>query len=338
MKVLVLGATGQLGSNLVRALLARGDHVRALLRPIQAHQQALHHRTLKGLEIERAIGDLNDPGSLTEACRGVQVVFQAASYYPTQTIPADKATAQALRETGNLLEAVRRTSVERLVFTSTLTTIGFPKTPGKLADETCPFNTSYPDNPYLIAKVAMEDEVLKAARAGLRAVVVNPTAFFGPYDSKPTSGTQILMIAKRLMPGYIQGPVNAIDVRDVAAGLIRAAERGRVGERYILGNWNTTQKELNKLIARVAGVMAPLVPVPFALARYGSKLGDWAFRTVLRKPAPVPGFFVEMLRHMQQYDCSKAILELDYPRNPVEHAIRDALAWFRANGYLAPAK
>ena len=167
---------------------------------------------------------------------------------------------------------------------------------------------------------------------------MNPTAFFGPYDSKPTSGTQILMIARRLMPAYIQGPVNVIDVRDVAVGLIRAAERGRVGERYILGNWNTTQKELNKLIARVAGVMAPLVPVPFALARYGSKLGDWAFRTVLRKPAPVPGFFVEMLRHMQQYDCSKAVRELDYPRNPVEHAIRDALAWFRANGYLAPAK
>lgn len=334
MKVLVLGASGFLGSNLVRALLAKGNEVRAFLRPIQEHQQALHHRTLKGLEIERAIGDLNDPGSLTEACRGVQVVYQAASYYPTQTIPADKATAQALRETGNLLEAVRRTSVERLVFTSTLTTIGFPKAPGKLADETCPFNTSYPDNPYLIAKVAMEDEVLKASRAGLPAVVVNPTAFFGPFDSKPTSGTQILMIARRLMPAYIQGPVNVIDVRDVAVGLIRAAERGRVGERYILGNWNTTQKELNELIARVAGVPAPFFSVPFALARYGSKVGDWVFRTVLRKPAPVPGFFVEMLRHMQQYDCSKAIGELELPQNSVEQAISDALAWFRQNGYL----
>lgn len=334
MKALVIGATGQLGSNLVRALLAKGDEVRAFLRPIQAHQQALHHRTLKGLDIERVKGDLNDLSSLIEACQGVQVVYQAASYYPAQTIPADKATAQALRETGNLLEAVRRTSVERLVFTSTLTTIGFPKTPGKLADETCPFNTSYPDNPYLIAKVAMEDEVLTATRTGLPAVVVNPTAFFGPFDSKPTSGTQILMIARRLMPAYIQGPVNVIDVRDVAVGLIRAAERGRVGERYILGNWNTTQKELNELIARVAGVPAHFFPVPFALARYGSKVGDWVFRTVLRKPAPVPGFFVEMLRHMQQYDCSKAIRELDLPQNSVEQAISDALAWFRQNGYL----
>jgi len=180
----------------------------------------------------------------------------------------------------------------------------------------------------------MEKTVLEAARDGLPAVVVNPTAFFGPYDSKPTSGTQILMIARRQMPAYVQGLVNVIDVRDVAAGLIKAAERGRVGERYILGNWNTTQKELNELIARIAGVMAPMVAVPFALARYGSKLGDWAFRTILRRHAPVPGFFVEMLKHMQQYDCSKAIRELDYPRNPVEPAIRDALVWFRENGYL----
>jgi dihydroflavonol-4-reductase len=334
MKVLVIGATGQLGSNLVRALLARGDHVRALLRPIQAHQQALHHLTIKGLDIERVTGDLNDPSSLAEACQGVQVVYQAASYYPARTIPAANAVAQALTETGNLLEAVRSKSVERLVFTSTLTTIGFPKDPTKLADETCPFASRYPNNPYLMSKAAMEREVLDAAKRGLPAVVVNPTAFFGPYDSKPTSGTQILMIARRLMPAYVQGPVNVIDVRDVAVGMIRAAERGRVGERYILGNWNTMQKELNELIAKVAGVMAPLAPVPYEMARLGSKLGDWAFRTVLRRPAPVPGFFVEMLRHMQQYDCSKAIRELDYPRNPVENAIRDALNWFKANGCL----
>src|SRR5207249_12259397 len=167
-------------------------------------------------------------------------------------IPVETATAQALAETKNLLEAVRRASVERLVFTSTLTTIGFPTDPGRLADETCPFVSLYPDNPYLMSKVAMEKTVLEAARDGLPAVVVNPTAFFGPYDSKPNSGTQILMIARRQMPAYVQGLINVIDVRDVAAGLIKAAERGRVGERYILGNWNTTQKELNELIARMA--------------------------------------------------------------------------------------
>ncbi len=328
MKVLVLGAAGFLGSNLVRALMAKGDEVRALVRPTS------NLLALKGLDIERVQGELADADSLGRACDGVGVVYQTASYYPPYTIPAAVAAAQAIAETKNLIAAVRRASVERLVFTSTLTTIGFPSDPMKLATEECPFTTLFTDNPYLMAKAAMEKTVLDAAREGLPAVVVNPTAFYGPYDSKPTSGTQILMIVKHLMPGYVQGPVNAIDVRDVTAGMIRAAERGRVGERYILGNWNTTQKELNALIARVAGVMAPMLPVPFALARYGSKLGDWAFRTIVRRPAPVPSFFVEMLKHMQQYDCSKAIRELDYPRSPVETAIRDALIWFRANGYL----
>ncbi len=332
MKVLVLGATGQLGANLVRALLAKGDQVRAFVRPTS------NPIALEGLELERVTGDLGDAASLARACDGVQVVYHTAGYYPPYTIPVDTATAQALAETRNLLTAVRRPSVQRLVFTSTLTTIGFPQEGTRFANEDCPFRPLFPHNPYLMSKAAMEKAVLDAAKGGLPAVVVNPTAFYGPYDSKPTSGTQILMIARRLMPAYIQAPVNAIDVRDVAVGMIKAAERGRTGERYILGNWNTTQKELNALIARVAGVMAPMVPVPFSLARYGSKLGEWAFRTILRRPAPVPGFFVEMLKHMQQYDCSKAIRELEYPRNPVESAIRDALAWFRTNGYLAPAK
>ena len=333
MKVLVLGGTGQLGSNLVRELLDLGHEVRVLIR---ATSQA---RTLEGLTLDRVEGDLNDAASLARACDGAQVVYHAAAYYPRYTIPVAAATSQALAETKNVLDAMRGASVGRLVFASTLTTIGFPREPDRLADETCPFTTRFTDNPYLMAKAAMEDAILDAAKGkdGLPAVVVNPTEFFGPYDSKPTSGTLIIMIAKRMMPGYIDGPINVIDVRDVAAGMIRAAERGRVGERYILGNWNTTQKEVNALIAKVAGVSAPFLPAPFSVARFGSKLGDWAFRTILKRPAPVPGFFVEALKHMQQYDCSKAIRELDYPRNPVENAVRDAVTWFRQNGYLGPA-
>ena len=333
MKVLVLGATGFLGSNLVRALLAKGDHVRVVIRPDRSVRRV---DTLGSLDLERMAGDLNDADSLTRACRDVRVVYQTASYYPSSTIPVRVAVLQALAETNNLLAAVRNESrtVERLVFTSSLTTIGFPPDRTTLANEACPFVSLYPDNPYLMSKAAMEAAVLDASRAGVPAVVVNPTVCFGPYDSKPSSGMQIVMIAKRLMPAYVQGPMNVIDVRDVAIGLIKAAEHGRVGERYILGNWNTTQKELNTLIARMAGVPAPMIPVPFSLARYGSKFGDWAFRTLLRKPAPVPGFFVEMLDHMQQYDCSKAGRELEYPRNPIEPAVRDALSWFRSNGYL----
>ncbi|MEC4673851.1 MAG: epimerase, partial [Nitrospirota bacterium] len=119
----------------------------------------------------------------------------------------------------------------------------------------------------------------------------------------------------------------------VAGALIKAAERRRVGERYIIGNWNTTQHDLNTLIAKVAGVMAPVIPVPFLVAQQGSKLGEWATKTILRKPPFVPAFVVEMLKQMQQYDCSKGLRELRYPPSSVETAIRDALARFTQNGY-----
>jgi dihydroflavonol-4-reductase len=333
MKALVIGAAGFLGSNLVRALLARGDEVRAMVRPRSTA------RTLARLDVERIDGDLNDAGSLERACRGVRVVFQTASYYPSHTVPVKIAIAQALSETRTLLGALRQADVDRLVFTSTLTTIGFPpkdpEGPARLPNEQDLFVPVFPDNPYLMAKAMMEQEILQqAAGKGLPAVIVNPTVFYGPYDSKPTSGTQILMIARRRMPAYVQGPVNVIDVRDVADGMISAAERGRTGERYILGNWNTTQKELNAMIARVVGASAPILPIPFPVARYGSKVGDWMFRTTFRRPAPVPGFFVEMLRHMQQYDCSKAAGELGPASRPVDRAIADAASWFRENGYL----
>jgi dihydroflavonol-4-reductase len=329
-KVLVLGATGLLGSNLVRALLARGDEVRALIRASNPAS------TLSGLAFERVNGDLNNAAAVARACRGVTVVYHAAGYYPPQTIPADAAVSVAMRQTRHMITALgnARPSIRKLVFVSSLTTIGPPHVPGSLADETCEFQTMYSDNPYLMAKQAMERAILDAAARGLPAVVVNPTCFYGPYDSKPTSGTQILMIAKRMMPAYVQGQTNVIDVRDVAVAMIKAADAGRVGERYIIGNWNTTHQEVNELIARVAGVMPPLARVPFSVARLGSKVGEWGFQTMLRRPAPVPSFFVEMLTHMQHYDCSKAVRELAYPRNPIEPAIQDALQWFRTNGYL----
>lgn len=331
MKVLVLGATGQLGSNLIRALLDRGEDVRAFIRPSSAAT------TLTGLDIERVSGDLNDAASIAQACRGVSVVYHAAGYYPTGSVAVDHSVMQATRQTEHLIRAVTRgtrTSVQKVVYASSLTTIGPPRTPGGLADETCTFETMYSDNPYLMAKHAMECAFIDATSRGMPTVVVNPTVFYGPYDSKPTSGTQILLIAKRMMPLYVQGPTNVIDVRDVVVGMINAAQKGRIGERYILGNWNTTHQEMNEVIARLAGVMPPLFPVPLALARLGLQVSEWTFQTLLRRPEPIPRFYVEMLPHMGHYDCAKAIRELDCPRTPIERAIQDALEWFRANHYL----
>ena len=328
MNALVLGATGHLGNNVVRALLTKGDHVRALVRPHTRLQ------TLIGLDIQSVVGDLNDVDSLVTACEGIQVVYHCAGYYPSHTIPVHAATAQGLKEIRHVLDAAKRTSIDRMVYASTLTTIGFPRDPDIMANENHQFASGYPDNPYLMSKAAMERLVMEEARNGFPAVVVNPTVFFGPYDSKPTGGTHIVMIARGLLPGYVDGLVNVIDVRDVAVGMIRAAERGRIGERYILGNWNTTQKTLNDLIAKVAEVRGPLFPMPFHLIRYGSKAGEWALRNIFGTLPPLPSFFIEVIRHMQHYDCSKAIQSLDYPRGSIETAIRDALTWFRDNHYL----
>ena len=331
MKALVVGASGQLGANLVRALLNKGHQVRVFTRPTSKTF------TLKGLDLESVTGDLADHDSLKRACKGIQIVYQTASYYPPESIPVAIAKQQALTETQNLLQAVAQTSIERLIFTSSLTTVGFPKVPGQLANEDCAFSTKYTGNPYLVAKAAMEDYVLEEGRKGLPAVVVIPPVFFGPYDKRPTSGAQILMIAKGQMPAYIQGPVNVIDVRDVAEAMIRAAEVGEPGERYIIGNWNTTQRELNQLIAKVVGRRPPLFAVPFTMAHVGSKVGEWAFRTILHKPPPVPSFFVEVINHLQHYDCAKARQALNYPTSSVEAAIRDAVAWFRGNGLAGGA-
>ncbi len=328
MKALVLGGTGQLGANLVRTLLGQGHQVRVLYR---SRNSTI---TLEGLDIEWVPGDLNVGESLRQACEGIEVVYHAAGYYPQETIPVDVAMGQALKETTMVLEAVRSARVQRLVYASTLTTVGLSKKTGYPANEDCQFSTRFTKNPYLMAKAAMEEKMLDAAKQGIPVVVVIPTQFFGPYDKRPTSGTQILMVAKRQMPLYLQGRVNCIDVRDVAVAMIRAAERGRVGERYVIGNWNGTQKELNDLIAHVTEVAPPMFPVPFWLARRGAKVGEWAWRNLLRRPPFLPAFFLEVMAHMQHYDCSKGLRELEYPQRSVMQALEDAVAWFEAHGYL----
>ncbi len=327
MKALVLGAPGLLGSNLVRALLQKGYSVRAFRR------RGKNSPTLEGLPIEMAEGDFTDKGSLLQALEGCDYLFHAGPYFPLRTLPVDEAISRGLADVKTVMVAAEEKGIRRIVYTSTLFQIGPPRVAGELADETCPFETSFRRNPYLMAKQAMEEEVKRRADRGLPVVIVNPTAFFGPYDSRPTSGTQILMIARGQMPAYVEGPLNVIDVRDVAVGEVLALERGRVGERYILGNSNTTQGELNALIARWALVSPPRLKVPWGLARFGARMGEKAMSLLHRDP-PIPSFFVEALYHFQHYNCTKAIQELGLPQNPVEGAIRDALTWFREHRYL----
>ncbi len=215
-------------------------------------------------------------------------------------ISGEAAKAQALNETNNVLEAVRQCSVSRLIFTSTLTTIGFPAESGQLADETCPFSTTFPNNPYLAAKIAMEEAMLQASRNGVPAVVLNPTAFFGPFDSKPTSGTQIIMIVKRQMPGYINGPTNVMDVRDVAIAHINEC-CGTGSDRRAL--YCRQLEHLSKSSQRThrQGRGRPGPESPRSIFRgsfWFNTRGLGVSNSSPPKP-PIPGFFVEVFKHFQ---------------------------------------
>ncbi len=328
MRVLVLGATGFLGANVIRALLEKRYDVRAFHRPNSVTLG------IDGLPGETALGDFDDRDSLLKAMQGCEAVIHAGAYYPTGPIPVNRAIQRGVSQLRSVMESALQSGVHRLVYGSSLTTIG-PPTHGDLADERCSFQTRYSRNPYLMSKAAMEEEVRQYVQhRKLPAVIAVPTVLIGPYDVKPSSGKQILLIAKRRLPFYIEGKMNLVDVRDVARGMVDLLERGRIGERYILGGVNTTGKEFNRQVARQAGVRPPLLPMPFFISHWGSKAGDILFAKLLRRDPPVPGFFVEVLREMHHYDITKARKELGYKPGPIEPAIRDALQWFRTHHYL----
>lgn len=331
MKALVLGSTGFLGANLIRALLEKRYDIRAFHRPTSSTLG------IDGLPGETALGDFNDRDSLLKAMQGCEVVFHAGAYYPNGPVPVKKAIERGVTQLRSVMEAALHAGVHRLIYGSSLTTIG-PPSSGDLADERCPFQTPYVDNPYLMSKAAMEEEVRRYVKErGLPAVIGIPTVLVGPYDVKPSSGKQILLIARRRLPFYIEGKTNVVDVRDAARGMVLLMERGRIGERYILGGVNTTQREFNREVAAAAGVLPPLLPLPFALSRWGSKGGDFLFSTLFRHDPPVPSFFVEVLREIRHYDITKARTEIGYQPGPIEPAIRDALQWFRTHHYYRSA-
>lgn len=328
MKALVLGSTGFLGANLIRALLDKRYDVRAFHRPDSATLG------IDGLPGETALGDFDDRDSLLKAMAGCEAVFHAGAYYPTGPISAKKAVQRGVTQLRSVMEAALQAGVRRLIFGSSLTTIGPPAT-GGLADERCSFRTRYPDNPYLMSKAAMEEEVRRYVRdRGLPAVIAVPTVLIGPYDVKPTSGKQILLIARKMLPFYIEGKTNVVDVRDAARGMVQLLERGRIGERYLLGGVNTMQSEFNREVAKIAGVRPPLLPLPFTLSHWGSKGGDFLFSKLLRHDPPVPSFFLELLQELRHYDLTKARTEVGYKPGPIEPAIRDTLQWFRTHHYL----
>jgi len=317
----ILGATDFIGGHIARAALARGWQVRGLRRRPDAVG------AIGDLEIEWVSGDLVDPASLVAAMRACPLVFHAAGYYPHRARDVWETVRHGVTGMRNVLAAAAAARVKRLVYTSALTTVGPPSDPGRLASEDDLYTPGSVPLPYFEAKWAMEMEAMRATAQGLPVVVVLPTLVLGPGDVKPTTGKLLLMAARGRIPGYVEGRINVVDRRDVAAAHVAAAERGRPGRRYVLGGHNLTFREMQSIIVEAAGRKPPRFKLPLwliqAVAKAGGRLG-------------VPGtHHLRAIHHWQPLDTTRAREELGLPEPiPFEQTCHDALDWFREHGYL----
>ena len=328
MKTLVTGATGFLGSHVARQLAGSGEQVRVLVRPTSDTQ------AIEGFDTERFIGDLRDVSSLERALAGVTRVFHVAADYRLWARNPQEIFESNVTGTRNLLEAARRAGVERFVYTSTVATIAVPRE-GRLPDESTQSSVDEMIGHYKRSKFEAEQCAMRAAESGLPVVIVNPTTPVGPGDWKPTpTGKIIVDFLNGRMPGYVDTGLNFVPVEDCATGHLLAAERGRVGERYILGGRNLTLKEVLDMLAAISGLRAPRWKFPHALA-YVAACVDTVVSGALGREPRIPLEGVRMARHKMFVDTSKATNELGFSHGPIEGALERTVRWYETHGYVA---
>jgi dihydroflavonol-4-reductase len=326
-KALVTGATGFIGAAVARCLVSRGVAVRVLMRPDS------DLTNLEGLDAERVAGDLRDPASLRPAIAGCQQLYHVAAHYALWA--PDPQIFYDINVTGtrHLMEAAGAAGVDRIVYTSTIGAIGLPPT-GGLGTEETPVSIHQMSGHYKRSKFQAEQEVLRLAQGGLPVVIVNPSAPVGARDVKPTPTGQIIVdFMKRRMKAYIQTGMNLVDVDDVAVGHIMAMEKGRIGQRYILGHRNMTLYDVFTVLSELTGVPAPTVKLPRTSILPLAYANQWMSNYITHRPPRIPLEGVKMAKYMMHYDCTKAIRELGLPQTPVEVALEKAIAWFRDHGY-----
>ena len=327
---LVTGGNGFVGSHVVRALLARGDHVRVLLRE-KADRSALN-----GLDVELAIGDLRDAPSVERATKGCDEVYHVAADYRLWLTDPAPMYATNVEGTKNVIRAARAAGVKRIVHTSTVGALGIPH--GGIGREDTPVTLAQMPGHYKRSKFLAEQEALKAAREGAPVVIVNPSTPIGEYDYKPTpTGRIIVDFLNRRMPAYVDTGLNLVDAADCARGHLLAAERGRIGEKYILGGENLTLKEFLARLAALSGLSAPRVRIPYAVA-FGFALSAEAVSRTITHRAPRASLTeVRMARKHMFFDSSKARAELGYETGPVDEALRRAIEFFRSSSRATAA-
>jgi dihydroflavonol-4-reductase len=323
---LVTGGTGFVGANVVRELLDAGATVRVLAR------SGGDRRGLSDLAVEIVEGDLRDPGSLRRATEGVTTLFHVAADYRLWARDPQELYRTNVEGTRAMLVAAAEAGVRRVVYTSTVGALGIPKD-GSPGSEDTPASLGDMVGPYKASKFLAERVALEFARAGVPLVVVNPSAPIGPWDVKPTpTGQMIVDFLRGKMYASLDTGLNIVHVRDVARGHLLAAERGRVGERYILGHANLSLTEIFQLLADITGLRPPRFRIPYAVA-WLTAAGLESAARLRRAPPAVSLTAVRMARKRMYFRADKAVRELGLPQTDPREALAEAAGWFTRHGY-----
>jgi dihydroflavonol-4-reductase len=329
-RALVTGGTGFIGSHVVWHLLKQKIPVRCLLRLNS------NRANLQGLGVEYAIGDLRDPASFKAALRDCDMLFHVAADYRLWALDPEEMERVNVEGTRHILRAAGDAGVKKIVYTSSVAAVGRPKNsgPSNGGRENLDPTPDQLVGPYKHSKYLSDKLAREFAKQGLPIVIVNPAAPIGAQDIKPTpTGKMIVDFLNGRMPGYIDTGMNFVDVEDVAMGHWLAAQKGRVGERYILGNKNMTLKEFLDIVAVASGLPAPRFKIPYAAAWLAGAVST-ALSSITRKEPAIPLDGVRMAHEPMYYDASKAVRDLGLPQTPIEESVQKAVQWFRSHGYI----
>ena len=334
MKVFVTGATGFVGSHVARVLEEQGAELRLLVR---ATSDPRNIRDLKG---ERVVGDLRDPASLEKVMTGCDAVFHVAADYRLWVTDPEQMYRANVDGTRAILQAARNSRVRRVVYTSSVATIGFGnghqnlRPEGSAADEDAPVSLTDMIGHYKRSKFMAEEIAIKAGQGGMDVVVVNPSTPVGEQDIKPTpTGRIVVDFLKKKFPAYVDTGLNLVDVRACALGHVSALERGRSGQRYILGGENLTLKQILDKLGAITGLPSPKIRLPYVVALASGAVDTLFTGMLLRKEPRVTLDAVRMGRKKMFVNSAKAERELGWKAGSVDEALRRAVDWFRSNGY-----
>ena len=328
MKCFLTGATGFLGSHVARQLVARGAELRLLVRPTSRLDN------IADLAAEHVVGDLREPESLRKGMSGCEFVFHVAADYRLWARNGNELHQSNVEGTRNILQAARDSGVRRVVYTSSVATMGF-SSDGRLADENSPVSLADMIGDYKRSKFMAEQLVIEAGRGGQDVVMVNPTTPVGERDIKPTPSGQIIVdFLRRKFPAYVDTGLNLVDAVDCAEGHLLAMEKARPGERYILGGENLTLKQILDKLGSITGLPSPSIRLPYAVALATGVVDTVFTGKLMRREPRVTIDAVRMGRKKMFVTSAKAERELGWQSRPVDEALRRAVEWFKGNGYV----